>query len=186
MGSVNAARLPNSRSPCQAWWPLLCKGGGAALVRAVLSPCLTPKDKYTSVLPELAEACHTPTTADADQHCLPWTHATSVDSCSQLPSSDTQPQQTPTQLVQYPPPPDLVPHTMNHPQCDGGVGATSAGGGPLPHSRLTANLSPEPPPPALAGPPSPPPPPASRYHAAAARRAGDPGEGLHEGLAPKR
>ena len=69
-------------------------------------------------MPELAEACHTPTTPDADQHCLPWTHATSVDSCSQLPNSDTQPQQTPGQLVQYLPPPDLVPHTMNHPQCD--------------------------------------------------------------------
>ena len=87
-------------------------------MRAVLSPCLTPKDKYIGVLPELAEACHTPTTPDADQHCLPWTHAASVDSCSRLPNSDTQPQQTPTQLVQYPPPPDLVPHTMNHPQCD--------------------------------------------------------------------
>ena len=87
-------------------------------MRAVPSPCLTPKDKYTGVLPELAEASHTPTTPDADQRYLTQTHATSMDSCSQLPSSDTQPQQTPTQLKQYPRPPDLVPHAMNHTQPD--------------------------------------------------------------------
>ena len=98
--------------------PSCAKGEARHSSGLSLALALPPRITIQAFLPELAEACHTPTTPDADQHCLPWTHATSVDSCSQLPNSDTQPQQTPTQLVQYPPPPDLVPHTMNHPQCD--------------------------------------------------------------------